>query len=500
MMSYPVRVPLIIDGQEVASDTGKTFSRENPASVSMTVANVEHASQSQLDHAVDVAREVFDSNKFQWRTNHKLREKVLYKVGELIRENKDALVDGVIHEIGMPRRQAVPHVLAAADVFEFYAGYANKLYGECYNLSNGDFIALLKEPVGVAGLITPWNFPLTQSARKIGPALAVGCTIVYKPASFVPLSGYLLTKILHQAGLPNGVLNLVFGSGSSIGNGMVSHRKIDKISFTGETLTGIGITKIAAESLKRVSLELGGKNPFVLFEDANFDYAIKALLFGGFRNAGQACGATSRLIVGEKIRGQVLEKLKHYCKELRVGNPKDETTDVGPVVSKDQETKILEYIDYGRNENYRLVFGGRKIKDGDLAGGYFIEPTVFDGVDQKSKLAQEEIFGPVISVIPFKTEDEALSIANDVIYGLTAAVWTNDIGRAFRLSREIKAGTIWVNDNYTQPPEGIWGGYKSSGVGRELSHYGLDDFTEIKQVYVNTSKESKTWYKQVVDF
>ena len=492
-----MNVPLFINGEEAKSGSGETFSRENPADTTDIVAIVEHASQDQVSHAVEAARQAFDNK--EWSNNHRARVKILYKTAQLLRERKEELASLLIKEIGMPKRQAAPHILAAADIFEFYAGYADKIYGESYYLSNMDYIAIVKEPIGVAALITPWNFPYTQSARKIAPALATGCTVVYKPASYAPIAGYEMTKILHEAGIPKGVVNLVYGAGSTVGNWLVGS-KVDKISFTGETTTGISISKLAAETLKRVSLELGGKNPFILLDDANIDNALKALLFGGFRNAGQACGATSRLLISKKMEDKIIRKLELYGKNLRVGNPLEETTDIGPLISGEQERRVMNYIKEGR-ERYNLIFGGNKLKNVALAKGYFVEPTAFAGVDPDSRLAKEEIFGPVISLISFENEEEAIKLANDVVYGLTAAIWTDNIGKAFRFAAAIRSGTVWINDNYTQPVEGIWGGYKYSGIGRELSHYGLDDFLETKQIYVNTSSEAmKPWYKQVVGF
>lgn len=490
---------MIINGEELKSENGETLSRENPSMKDETVATVEITSLNQLEMAVETAKEIFEKNKYAWTTDHKQRERILYKAGSLIREKKDELVNVLVKEIGMPRRQAEPHVLSAADIFEFYAGYATKIYGESMSISNGDFIALVKEPVGVSALITPWNFPLTQSARKIAPALAAGCTVVYKPSSYSPVSGYLITKILYEAGLPKGVLNLVFGKGSKIGDLLIKNKKVDKISFTGSTAVGKNIAKLASDDLKRVSLELGGKNPFIIFEDANLDIAAYALIYGTFRNSGQACGSTSRLIVQENIKDKFLGILNKKIERIKVGNPEDTKTDMGPLVSSDQFKKVQEYLKYAEDEKRKIIKGGI-VLDSDLAKlGYFVQPTIVDSVDVDSKLFREEIFGPVLSVSTFKNENDAVDLANNSIYGLTAALWTKDVSRSIRLARKIRAGTVWINDNYAQPPEGIWGGFKESGYGRELSHFGLDDFLEIKQIYVNTVDTIKPWYRQLID-
>ena len=498
-LGLPLSARLIINGEEPGASSGRHFPRENPANTDQTVTLAEEGTIDDVRAAIDAARQAFDSDTQSWVSDYKLRERVLYRVGQLVRANAERLSKVVSLEVGMPMRQAVGHIGAAADIFEFYAGYCSKLYGEAMVLANGSVINLLKEPVGVVGVITPWNFPLTQTARKVAPALAVGCTLVVKPASYTPASTYELMRLLHEAGLPPGVVNCVSGPGRIVGNELVESRKVDKVSFTGETETGKNILQRAAVDLKRVSLELGGKNPFVMFAGADIEAAARSLVFAMYRNAGQACGSTSRLLVQEDIHGPFLDRVTELTESLRVGDPASTDTDMGPMISKSQQESVLEFVEYGLDAGFRLVTGGNKMKGAGLDDGYFIEPTIFDDVDNSSRLGQEEIFGPVLAVTPFKDDDEAVRLANDVVYGLTAAVWSGDPAKSLRVARAIQAGTVWINDAYTQPPEGIWGGYKQSGMGRELGPYGIDDFVEIKQIYTDgTGLTTKPPYRQVL--
>ena len=498
-VSLPLKARLIVNGEEGGSSNGRQFARENPANVDETVTMADEATLEDARTAIDAARAAFDSNTHGWVSDYKLRERVLYQLAQLVRANAQRLAKVVSLEVGMPMRQAEPHIGAAADVIEFYAGYCSKLYGECMVLPNGSMINLLKEPVGVVGVITPWNFPLTQTARKVAPALAVGCTMVVKPASYTPAATYELVRLLHEAGLPPGVVNCVPGPGRVVGNELVESPKVNKVSFTGETGTGKNILQRAAIDLKRVSLELGGKNPFVMFADADIEAAARSLVFGMYRNAGQACGSTARLLVHQQVHDPFLERVTELTRALRVGSPASRDTDMGPMISRTQEETVLEYIAYGLDAGFDLVTGGNKMTGPVYDSGYFIEPTIFAGVDNSSRLGQEEIFGPVLAVTPFTDDEDAVRLANDVPYGLTAAVWSGDPARSMRVARAIQAGTVWVSDAYTQPPEGIWGGFKQSGMGRELGPYGIDDFVEIKQIYTDgTGLTMKAPYRQVL--
>ena len=498
-LQLPLTSPMIINGQEGPAEGGKEFQRENPADTRQVATSAAQGSPGDMRAAIDAAREAYDKNIDNWTSNYKLREQVLYRTAQLLRENASRLAQVVSLEVGMPMRQAAPHVAAAADIFEFYAGLAGKLYGESFTLPNGSMINLVKESIGVVGLITPWNFPLTQTARKVAPALAAGCTLVIKPASYTPAASYELIKLMHQTGLPAGVVNLVSGPGSSIGAEIVQSPKVDKISFTGETGTGKAIAAQAARDIKRISLELGGKAPYVVFDDADVEAASRAAVFGMFRNAGQACGATTRLLLQEDVHDRVLSRVAELSRNIEVGNPATQSTDMGPLISSTQERVVQEFIAFGLDAGYELVTGGHKLQGDGYDHGYYVEPTVFDGVDNSSKLGQEEIFGPVVAVTTFKDEEEAVQLANDVDFGLVAGVWSTDYPRAMRVARRIRAGTVWIWDNYAQPVEGIWGGYKQSGIGRELGYYGLEDFMEVKQIFTDgTGLTMKPPYGQVI--
>jgi len=495
----PLYCPLVVDGQEGKASSGRQFKRENPADVRQVATVAEEGSQADARAAIDAARAAFDSNAGNWIYNYKLREQTLLRTAQLVRANADRLARVVSLEVGMPMRQAVPHVGAAADVFEFYAGLAGKLYGESFTLPSGSMINLVKEPVGVVGMITPWNFPLTQTARKVAPALAAGCTIVIKPASYTPAATYELVKLIQETSIPRGVLNLVPGPGNVVGAELIASKKVDKISFTGETGTGKRIGAQAGMEVKRVSLELGGKAPYVIFDDAEVDAAARAAIFGMFRNAGQACGATTRLLVQESIHDRFLERVVALTRKLEVGHPSRPSTDMGPLISLSQERVVQEFIQYGVDKGFRLVTGGHKLTGDGWDHGYYVEPTIFDHVDNASRLGQEEIFGPVVAVTTFRDEAEAVELANAVDFGLVAGVWSADYPRALRVARRIRAGTVWIWDNYAQPVEGIWGGYKQSGMGRELGYHGLNDFIEIKQIFTDgTGLAMKPPYGQVI--
>src|SRR5438093_3577332 len=473
-LPLPLSCPLMINGEEGKASSGRKFSRENPADFRQVATIAEEGTQEDARAAIDAARVAFDSNAGNWIYNYKLREQVLLRTGQLIRANADRLARVVSLEVGMPMRQAVPHVAAAADIFDFYAGLAGKLYGESFTLPSGSMINLVKEPIGVVGMITPWNFPLTQTARKVAPALAAGCTIVIKPASYTPAATYELVKLILQTGLPKGVLNLVPGAGNVVGAEIIANKKVDKISFTGETGTGKMIGAQAGMEVKRVSLELGGKAPYLIFDDADVEAASRAALFGMFRNAGQACGATTRLLVQTGIHDQFLSRVVELTRKIEVGHPSKPSTDMGPLISSKQERVVQDYIKFGLDAGFELVTGCHKLSGRDYDQGYYVETTIFDGVDNASRLGQEEIFGPVVTVTTFRDEAEAIELANAVDFGLVAGVWSADYPRALRVARRIRAGTIWIWDNYAQPVEGIRGGYKQSGMGREPGYQGLN--------------------------
>ena len=498
--TLPYRVHLHIGGETRATSQGGSYEREDPSDTRQIVTVADEGSVEEMREAIAAARRVFDGDPARWRDNTALRRRVLIGTAAAIRANAEPLAEMVSREVGMPIRQARPHVAASADVFDFYAGYVGKTYGETMQLPNGSLISLLREPVGVVGMIVPWNFPLTQAARKLAPALGVGCTAIVKPSPYTCASTFELVRFLEQAGAPAGVVNFVPGARPEIGGELAAHRDVDKLSFTGSTRVGVVVQQAAAASMKRVSLELGGKNPFLLFADADLDAAANSLVFGMFRNSGQACGSVSRLLVQRTVHRAFVDKVTAIVARLRIGAPRDPGIALGPVVSAPQEKVILGYLERARAAGQQILCGGVKLDGTEHAHGYFIPPTIVDDVAPDSELAQHEVFGPVLSVLPFRDDEEAVALANGTPYGLTTAIWTGDGARALRIGRAVKAGTIWLNDTYEQNPEGIWGGFGMSGTGRELGPHGLADMTEVKEIYTDgTGLKMKSHYGQVLD-
>jgi aldehyde dehydrogenase (NAD+)/betaine-aldehyde dehydrogenase len=389
-------------------------------------------------------------------------------------------------EMGKPIREATVEVALAADVFDYYAGLALDVKGQAITNYVPDAVGLvLKEPVGVVGIITPWNFPLLLCTWKLAPSLAVGCTNVLKPSTFSPCTTYELGRIVTEAGAPPGVVNVVTGPASVVGEKIAASPAVDKVAFTGSTETGRRIMQLAASNVKKISLELGGKSPNIVFADANLEAAAWGALFGIYLNAGQVCQAGSRLLVQQEVHDAFLERFMALTGTLKAGDPLDESTSLGPLVSEEQLRKVEGYVQAGRQEKAKLLKGGQRITGDGFDRGLFYEPTVFDQVDNRMKIAQEEIFGPVLSVIPFREPEEALRIANETMYGLAAAIWTNDLNRALKFVKGIKAGSVWVNSYHTA---GIlhmpFGGYKASGIGRELGQEGMEIFLETKSVQI----------------
>lgn len=498
--AIPYRVHLHIDGETRAAGAGGVYERENPADVRQTVTIADEASVAEVGEAVEAARNAFDGDPRVWVGDPAKRRAVLLDTARQLRENTESLAQMMCLEIGMPIRMSRPHIAATADVFEFYAGYVGKEYGESLQLPNGSMIDVIREPVGVVGVIVPWNFPFKQAARKLAPALAVGCTTVVKPSPYTNASTFELVRMLVEAGAPPGVVNFTPGSRPEIGAELTVRPGVDKISFTGSTHVGVLVQKAASDTCKRVSLELGGKNPFLLFDDADLDAAANGLVYGMFINSGQACGSVSRLIVHASVRDQFLERVTSILDGLRVGRPQDDTTSFGPVVSKAQEDVVMGFLDRARARGMTFLHGGGRPSGAGLENGYFIDPTVIVDVAPDDELAQHEVFGPVLAVLTFDEEEEAIAIANGTDYGLTAAIWTSDHARGLRVARRVQAGTIWINDNYQQNPEGIWGGYKMSGTGRELGPHGLTDMTEVKEIYSDaTGLTMKPHYLQVLN-
>ena len=476
---------LFIGGAWRAPVSGETYKTINPANEEPS-AEVGKGDERDLDLAVAAARKAFDQGPWP-RMSAADRGRIVWKLGDLIQQNLDEMARLESLNTGKTMFDSGKvEIPFAADVFRYYAGWATKIHGETLALRDNAFTFTLRQPVGVVGAIVPWNFPFLLSSWKIAPALAAGNTVVLKPASLTPLTALKFAELCQQAGLPEGVFNVVTGPGGTVGMGMVRDPRVDKIAFTGSTDVGKQIMREAAGTLKRLSLELGGKSPNIVFADADMDAAVKGAMTGIFYNKGEVCAAGSRLFVEEKIHAEFMAQLTEKVKGLKVGDPMDKGTRMGPVVSRQQMETVLGYIEAGKREGARLVAGGGRANVG-TGKGYFIEPTIFDGVTNRMKIAREEIFGPVLSVIPFTSIEDGLAQGNDTAYGLAAAVWTRDVAKALKAARAIRAGTVWVNAYNLFDAALPFGGFKESGFGREMGSVGLDHYTEVKTVWVDLS-------------
>lgn len=481
---------MFMNGKWVNAASGKTLNVVNPATEEV-MATVPEGGLEDVDAACKAARKAFDSGEWPSLT-HQARGRLLFKLVELIRKNRERLAKLESMNNGKPLAEALWDIDDVATCFEYYGGLATKIYGEIAPVPDNAVSLIMKEPIGVAAGIIPWNYPLLMAAWKLAPALCAGCTCILKPASVTPLTALELGKLFEEVGFPKGVVNIVTGGGSTVGMALAKHPLIDKIAITGSSETGRAIMKAAAETnMKKVTLELGGKSPNIFFEDADFEAAVDGALFGIFPNQGEICSAGSRILVEKKMLDRFVNAMVKKAKTIRLGDPLDPKTKMGPLVSKQQYEKVMKYLEIGRKEKAELCCGGERPVH--LKKGYFVTPTIFIG-NNKMRISREEIFGPVVSVIPFKDEEEAIRIANDSPYGLAGAVWTRDIFKAFRVVKAVRAGILWVNTMQPTYVEAPWGGYKQSGSGRELSHYGLEEYLQIKQVHINLNEAPIGWY------
>ena len=471
---------LFIDGKWVDSVSGKTFDTLNPATEEV-ITCIAEGDSADIDLAVAAARKAFEDGPWR-KIDARDRGRMLLEIANLIEKNKDELALLETLDNGKPISETTNADLPLViDCLLYYAGWADKIHGETIPVRGEFFNYTLREPIGVVGQIIPWNFPLLMAVWKIAPALACGNTVVLKPAEQTPLTALRLGEICQEAGLPDGVLNIVPGYGPTAGAALAAHMDVDKIAFTGEYTTGRIIMQAASKNLKRVSLELGGKSPNIVFADSDIDSAVAGAMTGIFFNQGEVCCAGSRLFLEKSIHDEFVDKLSSRASSLRVGNPEDAGTQMGAQVSKEQFDKILGYIDSGKQEGAKLVTGGERCGE----RGYFIKPTIFDAVDNNMKIAREEIFGPVVSAITFDNVADMVRQSNRSIYGLAAAVWTKDIKKAHRLARDLKAGTIWINTYNSFDAASPFGGYKQSGFGRELGIHALELYTQVKSVWIN---------------
>lgn len=482
---------MYIDGEWVVSHLQKYREIFNPANGEV-IAMVSEGGAEEVERAIQAARRAFDHDGWADVVAHE-RARLLYKLADAIDEVHSELVDIEVYNNGKPSREADSDVTDAANCFRYYAGLATKPHGETVDVPAPSQTFIVREPVGVCAQIIPWNYPLLMAAWKLAPALAAGNTCILKPSELTPLTALRLAMLIEQVGIPKGVVNVVLGEGANVGQPLAESMYVDKVAFTGGTATGRKIMQAASGNIKKVSLELGGKSPNIVFADANFETAVDYALFGIFYGSGQVCSAGSRLLVEQSIHDDFVELLVKRAKEIRVGDGFDSLTEMGPLISPQHLEKVRRYISLGLEEGAVLLCGNEPDSNLPISGNY-VMPTIFDQTTRSMRIVQEEIFGPVLVIQTFTGEEEAIQMANDTVYGLAAAVFTTDVAKAHRVVRKLRAGITWINAYHPTYNETPWGGYKQSGIGRELGTYGLDEYTEVKQINVNLAVEPTGWF------
>jgi acyl-CoA reductase-like NAD-dependent aldehyde dehydrogenase len=474
---------MFVGGRWVDARSGARFDTLDPATGEV-LASVPAAGPDDVELAVAAARRAFDGGAWGQAVSERDRARFLFRLAELVRRDRDRLAEIEVRDCGKPIADARADIDEVAFMFEYYGGWATKIAGDIPPVGPDALSLVVREPVGVCGLIVPWNYPMLMAAQKVAPALATGCTVVLKPAEQTPLTALELAVLAEEAGLPPGVLNVVTGFGPDAGGPLLTHPGVDKISFTGSKEIGKLIMRTCADQLKRVTLELGGKSPNIVFADADLAAAVPGTCNGIFGNQGEVCSAGSRVFVERRVYDDVLSAMTAFAQDIRLGSGLDPATTMGPLVSQEQKERVEGYVEVGVAEGASLAYQGRRPDDPALAGGFFVPPTIFEASSNDLRIAREEIFGPVVTVLPFDDVDEVVRLANDTEYGLAAAIWTTDVTKAFRAARAVRAGVVWVNDSQPAPSEAIWGGYKHSGIGRELGPYALDAYLETKQIFV----------------
>jgi betaine-aldehyde dehydrogenase len=485
---------MFINGSWVESISGDTRQILNPFNQEV-IAEVAEGNEKDAEKAIKAAREAFENGTWSTYTGAE-RSRKLFLLAEKIEAEKEELARLETLDTGKTITESRADMEDIANVFRYFAGLADKDGGEVIQSPIPNTVSrVVREPVGVCGLITPWNYPLLQASWKLAPALAAGNTFVIKPSEITPLTTIKVIELMEELDFPQGVVNLVLGPGATVGNELAQSDLVDLISFTGGGQTGKKIMQAASSNFKKIALELGGKNPNIVFEDADFETAVDYALNAVFFHAGQVCSAGSRLLLHESIHDKFVAEMVSRTKKIKLGSGFEEGTQIGPVISAEHLAKIEKYVEVGKAEGANLVVGGSRPTDEELKDGFFYLPTIFDQCHTSMRIVQEEIFGPVITIETFSTEEEAIKLANDSVYGLAGAVWTQDMNRAQRVTNALRMGTTWINDFHPYFPQAPWGGYKQSGIGRELGKIGLEEFTEVKHVFQNLDPQPAHWFK-----